>query len=284
MTFLKFAGPTVDKLFQDFQSTGSSPVDGPQRHEEALTLQNSICLKNISYRYPNSENDVIRDLTLNIPALTTVGLVGATGSGKTTTVDIILGLLRPSSGQILVDGQTITSLNMRSWQKCLGYVPQQIYLSDDTIAANIAFGIEKSDIDMAAVRRAAEIANLHEFVWNHLPNRYETLIGERGVRLSGGQRQRIGIARAMYHSPRVVILDEATSALDNVTEQAVMEAVTNLSSRVTLILIAHRLTTVKNCDQVFLLEQGRLAALGTYDQLITANDSFRNLARAGNDK
>jgi len=204
--------------------------------------------------------------------------VGATGSGKTTTVDLILGLLEAQVGVLEVDGQAITEHNRRAWQRAIGYVPQQIYLADDTVAANIAFGLQEKDIDQAAVERAAKIANLHEFVANELPQQYQTTVGERGVRLSGGQRQRIGIARALYHNPQVLILDEATSALDNLTEQAVMEAVHNLGHEITIILIAHRLSTVKACDTVYLLEKGELKAQGTFDELTQANERFRAMA------
>ena len=156
-----------------------------------------------------------------------------------------------------------------------GYVPQHIYLADDTIAANIAFGTKLKNINHEAVEKASKIANLHEFVKNELPNKYETTIGERGVRLSGGQRQRVGIARALYHDPQVLILDEATSALDNITEKAVMDAVNNLNKNKTIILIAHRLSTVKNCDKIFLLEKGELVCEGTFEELIKVNDNFR---------
>ena len=184
--------------------------------------------------------------------------MGASGCGKTTTVDIILGLLEPQKGSLEIDGQAITKKNSRAWQRSIGYVPQHIYLTDDTVAANIAFGVETKDINQSAVEKASKIANLHNFVKNELPKQYQTTIGERGVRLSGGQRQRIGIARALYHKPQVLILDEATSALDNQTEEAVMDAVNSLSKNITIILIAHRLNTVKNCDIIFKLDKGQL--------------------------
>ena len=166
-----------------------------------------------------------------------MGLVGATGSGKTTTVDIILGLLEAQQGKLEVDGQMINKQNCRAWQSSIGYVPQQIFLADDTVAANIAFGIDTKDIDKEAVEHASKIANLHDFVTNELPNQYQTTVGERGVRLSGGQRQRIGIARALYHNPQVLILDEATSTLDNLTEKEVMEAVHKISKNITIIMV-----------------------------------------------
>ena len=205
---------------------------------------------------------------MNIPAKSTVGLVGTTGSGKTTTVDIILRLLEPQKGTLEIDGQVITNQNSRAWQKIIGYVPQNIYLSDDTISANIAFGVPTQNIDQDAVKKASKIANLNKFVEEELPEQYETVIGEFGIRLSGGQRQRIGIARALYHNPQVLILDEATSALDNDTEQVVMNAVNNISKDITIIIIAHRLNTVKNCDIIFKFESGQLIKKGSFDELI----------------
>jgi ABC-type multidrug transport system fused ATPase/permease subunit len=168
---------------------------------------------------------------------------------------------------------------VRRWQRSLGYVPQQIYLSDDTIAANIAFGVPASRIDSAAVEKAARVASLHDFITDELPEGYQTRVGERGVRLSGGQRQRIGIARALYHDPDVLILDEATSALDNLTEQAVMEAVQALSRRKTIIMIAHRLSTVRDCDCIYMLDHGEVVASGTFAELIASNSRFRELSQ-----
>jgi ABC-type multidrug transport system fused ATPase/permease subunit len=190
----------------------------------------------------------------------------------------MLGLLEAQEGSLKIDGQPISEHNKRAWQRAIGYVPQHIYLADDTVAANIAFGLEAKDIDQTAVERAAKIANLHEFVVNDLPQGYSTTVGERGVRLSGGQRQRIGIARGLYHNPQVLILDEATSALDNLTEHAVMEAVNNLGRDITIILIAHRLSTVRQCDQIYLLERGEVKASGTYEQLTASSEQFKAMA------
>jgi ABC-type multidrug transport system fused ATPase/permease subunit len=280
---LRFSVPTLESLHADIQSL--DPVDsqeGLQRDEHGkprrLGLSDRLELRDVHYAYPNADREALRGISLSVDAYTTVGLVGATGSGKTTTVDLILGLLRPSSGALIADGKPIDRSNIRSWQRSLGYVPQHIFLSDETVAANIAFGIRPADIDHDAVERAARVANLHDFVINELQDGYETRVGERGVRLSGGQRQRIGIARAMYHDPDVLILDEATSALDNVTERAVMDAVHNLGSRKTIILIAHRLSTVRSCDRIFLLEHGQLIADGTYDELVSENEKFRQMA------
>ena len=206
-------------------------------------------------------------------------MVGATGSGKTTTVDIILGLLEAQKGTLEVDGKVINTTNKRSWQLSIGYVPQQIFLSDNTISANIAFGIDINNIDEEAVEHAAKIANLHEFIINELPLKYQTIVGERGVRLSGGQRQRIGIARALYHKPKVLVLDEATSALDNLTEKEVMSALHNSEKNITKIIVAHRLSTVRDCDIIYLFDKGELKSQGSFEELIKNSDDFRKSAK-----
>ena len=275
VTQLRFIAPSLDALHTDLMSL---KPECPNQSSDTIALQEAITLKNMTYHYPGAQKAALNGISLSIPAHSTVGLVGSTGSGKTTTVDLILGLLAAQEGTLAVDGQIITEHNRRAWQRAIGYVPQQIYLADDTVAANIAFGLDAKDIDQEAVERAARIANLHEFVANELPLQYQTTVGERGVRLSGGQRQRIGIARALYHNPQVLILDEATSALDNLTEQAVMEAVHNLGHEITIILIAHRLSTVKACDIIFLLEKGELKAQGAFDELTQANERFRAMA------
>jgi len=277
-TQLRFVGPALDALHQDMSNLQTAD---PQHSKlNPLPLTKAIRLVRVSFFYPSAPQPALKGIDLTIPAHSTVGFVGATGSGKTTTVDVILGLLEPQVGELNIDGQAITTANRRQWQCAIGYVPQNIYLFDDSVAANIAFGLDAKDIDQAAVERAAKIANLHEFVANELPQQYQTIVGERGVRLSGGQRQRIGIARALYHKPQVLILDEATSALDNLTEQAVMEAVHNLGHEITIILIAHRLSTVRECDQIYLLDKGELKAVGTYDQLLESNLQFAALAGA----
>lgn len=237
--------------------------------------QPEIELRNICFSYPGSEKPALSNVSIKISAFSTIGIVGATGSGKTTLVDVMLGLMSPASGTLEVDGRAVTRNNVREWQDMIGYVPQQIFLTDHTVAGNIAFGIDEDKIDFKAVEVAARIANLHEFIMSELPDGYHTRIGEKGVRLSGGQRQRIGIARALYYDPEVLILDEATSALDNLTEKAVMEAVNNLSMKKTIILIAHRLTTVQACDQILLMEAGQVSDVGTYRELVEGNSTFR---------
>ena len=278
-TKLRFAGPALDRVHEDLRKHGTE-LSSKSPSRQLLIPRHSVNMNDVSYTYPNAECPAIEGVNLEIAARTTVGFVGKTGSGKTTVIDIILGLLEPGSGNIGVDGSKITSENRRAWQNSLGYVPQHIFLSDETVAANIAFGVPCEKIDLEAVKRAAKIANLHEFVVDELPKGYDTIVGERGIRLSGGERQRIGIARALYHAPKVLILDEATSALDNLTEQAVMDAVHNLGGEITIVLIAHRLSTVKECDRIFVLDRGRLVGDGTYDELATNNAGFRAMADA----
>ena len=270
-TQLTFIGPSISKLFSDFENLNTNDK---KQDQNTLTFNKEIKLNHVYYNYPNTSKTALKNISLTIPAKSTVGLIGPTGCGKTTTVDIILGLLQSQKGTLEVDTKIITEQNSRSWQRLIGYVPQHIFLSDDSIMANIAFRVEKKNINQEMIKKVSKIANLHQFVVNELPKQYETIIGERGVRLSGGQRQRIGIARALYNNPKVLILDEATSALDNKTEETVMEAINNLSKNITIILIAHRLNTVKDCDKIFLFDKGELKNEGTFDELISNNEKF----------
>ena len=212
---ITFAAPGINKLYEDFKKI---KPHSENQDQALLSFNKTIKLNNIHFNYPNTTRTALKNINLDIPVKSKVGLVGTTGSGKTTTIDIILGLLNPQKGTLEIDGKLITNQNVGSWQRLIGYVPQHIYLSDDTVAANIAFGEEINDINLDLVEKVARVANLHEFVVNELPHKYKTKIGERGIRLSGGQRQRVGIARALYLNPQVLILDEATSALDNQTE------------------------------------------------------------------
>jgi len=282
LTRIRFSGPILDRLHADIAALPTAKVQpiAARETEQPIPLLTALTLEDVTYRYPNARGTALDKLSIRIPVHSVVGLVGTTGSGKTTAVDVMLGLLTPQSGQILVDDNPITRANLRSWQRAVGYVPQQVFLTDETVAGNIAFGISPTEIDQAAVERAARIANLHDFVTNQLPQGYETRIGERGVRLSGGQRQRIGIARALYHDPEILFLDEATSALDNVTEQVVMDAVHNLGRKKTIVLIAHRLSTVRDCDTIFVLENGRLVDQGTYQGLLRESARFQAIASA----
>jgi ABC-type multidrug transport system fused ATPase/permease subunit len=276
---LRYAKPALDELHRDLELQVRG-TNAPKHDSvtQPLGLKNQLKISAVGYRYPGSPTQALNGVSLSIPAGAAVGLVGQSGAGKTTLVDVILCLLEPEAGHLSVDGVQVTDANRRAWQRTIGYVPQDIFLADDTVAANIAFGVAPRDINMAAVERAARIANLHDFVVDDLEHGYDTLIGERGIRFSGGQRQRVGIARALYRDPDLLIMDEGTSALDNITERAVMEAVNNLARAKTVILIAHRLTTVRNCDRIFLLEQGHLSASGTYDELVASNEHFRGMA------
>ena len=268
-TQLTFGNTSLNALTDDIKNLSHS--DSNHADDSILSFNNKISLRNVSYSYPNSSRIALKNISMDIPIKTTVGLVGTTGSGKTTTVDLILGLLEPQNGTLEVDNNVITKKNCRAWQRSIGYVPQHIYLSDDTIAANIAFGENIKDINYEDIEEVSKIANLHDFIIDELPKKYQSKVGERGVRLSGGQRQRLGIARALYKKPKILIFDEATSALDNKTEKIVMEAINILSKDITIILIAHRLNTVKNCDTIFRIEKGEKVSSGTFDQIINEN-------------
>ena len=276
---LRFNYPSLESLHRDLMEVQQNMADRPPGAPPApMELTRSIELDDVHYAYPQAERAALNGLSLEIPANTTLGIVGGTGAGKTTAVDIILALLMAETGELRVDGVPVTAANRRAWQRSIGYVPQQIFLTDESVRGNIAFGVPAEEIDHAAVERAARIAELHDFVLENLPEGYDTMVGERGVRLSGGQRQRIGIARALYHDPAVLILDEATSALDNLTERAVMDAVHNLGRAKTIIMIAHRLTTVRDCDMIVMLENGRVISSGTYDELLDRSQKFRAMA------
>jgi ATP-binding cassette subfamily B protein len=256
------------------------PADAIQPAPAPLAFQQHIRFDDVRFRYSEGGPWVLKGLTLTIPKGSRVGFVGATGSGKSTALDILMGLLPPTAGALRVDDQAVTGLQLRAWQRTIAHVPQSIYLADTTLAENIAFGVPKADIDMNRVRQAARQAQIAEFIESR-PEGYEALIGERGVRLSGGQRQRIGIARALYKQASVLVFDEATSALDNATEQSVMEAIDGLARDLTVLLIAHRLSTVRRCDVIVELKDGLVAAIGSYDELMGTSDSFRKLATAG---
>lgn len=277
-SILRFSRHALDNLHGELTSFPTRYFHC--RSQESIDLEREIIIDNVEYRYPGAKEFALNGISFKIPSRSTVGLVGATGSGKTTLVDFMLGLLEPQKGQLLVDGKSITRENCAMWQKNIGYVPQNIYLSDDTVASNIAFGVPKEEIIQADVERAARIANLHDFVCSDLPQGYNTHVGERGVRLSGGQRQRIGIARALYRKPQILVLDEATSALDNLTERAVMDAVHNLSHQITIVIVAHRLSTVKECNIIFFFDKGRLESQGSFDELVSHNSRFSLLVNA----
>ncbi len=255
---MMFDLPAIDSVYQDLLEI-EKLIKQKQQEEircGQIELKKNIVVDNISFKYPENEKWILKNASLEIKKNSSVALIGASGAGKTTVIDIILGLLEPQSGKIMADGVDIKK-QMGAWHQCIGYIPQTIYLMDDTIRANIAFGIPKEQVNDAEIKRALREAHLDDFV-NSLPNGLDTFIGDRGVKLSGGQRQRIGIARALYGNPQVLFLDEATSALDNETEKEVMEAIDSLHGQRTLIVIAHRLTTIKNCDEIYEVAGGKI--------------------------
>ena len=264
---------TIELLDQPLPAELLAPLPEP------LHFQDSIRFDSVRFRYTDDGPWVLDDLDFTIRQGTRVGIVGSTGSGKSTTLDLLMGLLMPTEGDVLVDGKPIIGDRIRAWQRTIAHVPQSIYLADTTLAENIAFGVPREAIDLLRVRQAAAQAQIAEFIESR-PDGYDVSVGERGIRLSGGQRQRIGIARALYKQASVLVFDEATSALDNATEQSVMGAISRLDCNLTIVLIAHRLTTVQTCDTIIELQNGRLVAQGTYDQLIETSPSFRSMARA----
>jgi ABC-type multidrug transport system fused ATPase/permease subunit len=275
-TTIKFAIPVIESLHQTLNKLETTTNNLKDTNNE-LKFTKQIELRNINFVYPQSQKKSLSNINFSIPLKSSVAFIGKTGGGKTTLVDLMLGLLKPISGEILVDQVVIDDSNISQWQKKIGYVPQQIYLADDTIASNIAFGVENKNIDFALIYKVAKMANIHDFITNELNDGYMTKVGERGVRLSGGQRQRIGIARALYKRPEVLILDEATSALDNKTESDVIGALSNLSKDLTIITIAHRLSTVKDSDCIYLLDKGEIIDFGKYDDVQKRNIQFMSL-------
>jgi ABC-type multidrug transport system fused ATPase/permease subunit len=252
---LRYCIPVVGVLHDELKL---APPEPPTRAGKGPGLMSEIRLNGVGYTYPTGATPALSGVSLAVRKGESVGFVGPSGSGKSTLVDIVLGLLTPQAGNVLVDGADIQR-DLRTWQDQIGYVPQSIYLTDDTLRRNVAFGLPDNAVDEAAVQRAIHAAQLDDFVAG-LPRGLDTLVGEHGVRLSGGQRQRIGIARALYHDPAVLVLDEATSALDTTTENGVMQAVTALHGAKTVLIVAHRLTTVAHCDRLYRLEQGRVVA------------------------
>lgn len=277
---IRFSSMALDNVVNDMidlsQKAGYR-VSVPGDHGAKLEFRESIELHIGSFRYQGQAENLFTDLRLEIRVNTTVGFVGSTGAGKTTLIDILLGLLQLEDGWLKIDGQPVARDDITRWQRNIGYVPQDIFLVDDTVKKNIALGIGDEDIDEDRVVRAARTAKIHDFIVNHLPQGYDTAVGERGIRLSGGQRQRLGLARSLYHEPQVLVFDEATSALDNVTEKQVMEAISELAGQKTILMIAHRLTTLRECDVIFVLDNGRILCSGSYSDLMQKCDIVRNM-------
>jgi len=246
----------LNEVYDEFAAAETDKSIRPEIIGDALAparplrWSDAIVLREVGFRYPGASRPALDGLSLTIPKNSSVGVIGPTGSGKSTLVDLLLGLYHPTAGEILIDGRPLTPELVPSWQASIGYVPQDIFLIDDTIARNIAFGLPDNEIDPARLREACAIAQLLDFVEAELPDGFDTNVGERGVRLSGGQRQRIGLARALYHRPSLLILDEATSALDMATEAKLLDALRSLAGKLTMVVAAHRLSAVANCDQL----------------------------------
>lgn len=254
------------------------PAELLQPAPEPLHFQNTIRFNAVSFRYTGDGPSVLDGLSLVIAKGARVGFVGSTGSGKSTLLDLLMGLLIPTEGELLVDGQPISGIRAKAWQQNIAHVPQSIYMADATLAENIAFGVLPVNIDMNRVQWAARQAQIADFIESS-PKGYQAYVGEGGILLSGGQRQRIGIARALYKKANLLVFDEATSALDNATEETVMDAIGGLNPDLTILIVAHRLTTVRQCDTIFELEQGQVVAQGTYDYLLECSPSFRRMAK-----
>lgn len=271
MQYIRYSKPVIDIIYNEMVFTESQLQNKIITNELVVAdncekFEHTLSLKNIDFIYSGTTNKVLIDINLTLHKGETVGFMGTSGSGKSTLIDIILGLLTPTGGAIELDGKPIIH-HMQPWQKLVGYVPQTIFLTDDTIRNNIAFGVSKENIDDDAVLEALKSAQLESFI-KTLPEGLDTFVGEQGVRLSGGQRQRIGLARALYHDPEVMLLDEATSALDSQTEQFVMETVMELRNKKTIVLVAHRLSTLQNCDRIYRIEKGRIIKEGTPDDVL----------------
>ena len=263
----------VELLDQPLPPEATQPAPAP------LAFEAEIRCEGVRFRYSSDEPWVLDALDLTIPKGARIGFVGSTGSGKSTVFDLLMGLLQPTEGKLLVDGRPLRGERLRAWQQTIAHVPQSIYLADTTFAENIAFGVAPDMIDTGRVMRVARQAQIADFIESR-PDGYQGLAGERGIRLSGGQRQRIGIARALYRRASVLLLDEATSALDTSTEQSVMDAIEGLDRNLTILMIAHRLTTVQRCDLIVELEGARVVAKGTYEELLERSTSFRNRIQA----
>ena len=279
---LRFSLSSLSNLHRELVELAATESElDSERSLEPVKFEREIGMCGIAFRYPAAEQDALRDVGISIAKNTTIGLVGSSGAGKSTLIDVFLGLLRPTAGSMLLDGVPLNANQMRAWRDRIGYVPQHIYLTEGSIAQNIAFGLPADKIDFQRVVAAARLASLHGFVDQELPAGYATTVGERGIRLSGGQRQRVGIARALYHDPDILVFDEATSALDGITEDAIIAAIRSLAHSKTIILIAHRFSTIRDCDLIYIMEGGAVTDAGTYDELAARNVMFRSLGKVG---
>jgi ABC-type bacteriocin/lantibiotic exporter with double-glycine peptidase domain len=277
ITLIKFNYPALVFLLDDLETESKKQTLTPS---EEIKFEDKILLEGISFTFPKTKKKILDRMNIEIQKNSSIGLVGSTGSGKTTFVDLLLGLIKQDEGKIIVDGVELNDSNMASWQKRIGYVPQEIFLYDDSIKKNIAFGIPDESVDSSKLEKAINNSQLDQFI-ESLPNGANTIVGERGVKLSGGQRQRIGIARALYNDPEILFMDEATSSLDGKTEDVIMESINHLSSQLTLFLVAHRVTTLRECDQIYFLENGKIIESGSYTYLLENSKSFKDLSNLG---
>lgn len=280
ISHLRFAGPIAEIVSKDLRMRDLQEKENISTSKnEVIALEKLVELRDIQFKYDQANKLTISDINLKIEKNQTIGIVGRSGGGKTTLIDIIMGLLEPTKGALYVDGIEINKTNIMAWQAKIGYVPQNIYILDDSIEDNIVFGEKIKKEHEVTLEKVARIAQLHDFIVEKLEHKYKTRLGERGVKLSGGQRQRIGIARALYRGPDVLILDEATSALDNGTENEVMDSVRSISGDLTVIIIAHRLTTLQQCDVIYVIDQGRIADSGKYTDLQQRSEVFRTYSK-----
>jgi ABC-type bacteriocin/lantibiotic exporter with double-glycine peptidase domain len=267
VTQLRFADKSINSLHKDLVTSNLNNLINNDNCQNSIEFKKYLKFEKINYTYPNAISSSLKDINIEIKKNCVYGLTGPSGGGKSTFIDVLLGLLKPQTGKIQIDDRFLDESNVRSWQKLIGYVPQNIFLIDDTISSNIAFGIEKKNIKKDCVIKSAKVSKIHDFIINELPDGYETNIGEKGSRLSGGQRQRIGIARALYNNPKILVFDEATNELDNITEKSVIESLYNLKSKVTIIIISHTISNLKRCDNIIYLEKGEIKRQGTFEQL-----------------
>lgn len=279
-TSIRFTKEAFKALYYDIKKLNTN---NEKIQISKFQVANEIKIKNINFKYFKESDFAIKNLNFSIGVNRKIGIVGLTGSGKTTFIDILLGLLEPDSGYIEVNDNIITKENLRIWQNSLGYVPQNIFLSDNTIASNVAFGEKEENLNFDKINEALETACLNNFIRSELPNGLDTLVGDKGIKLSGGQKQRIGIARAIYKNPAILIFDEATSALDNITETNVMKNIDKLKYKKTLIIIAHRLSTIKNCDEILFFDKGEVIAKGKYNILLEKNEKFKKICEASDE-
>ena len=273
---IKFSSRGVDNIYDDFKKLKFYLYENRLKKEKIFP-KNSIKLNKIYFHYPYHKKNILENINVEIRANDITAFVGFTGSGKSTIIDIILGLIQPQKGKVFIDDKVINQKLLNGWQESIGYVPQNIFLTDESIASNIAFGIDQCDYDFDKLKTVTKIAQIDEFILNDLPNGFNTIVGERGVRLSGGQKQRIGIARALYKDPKVLLLDEATSALDNITENKLIKNLFKLNKKITIIMVAHRLSTIENANKIIVIDKGKIASQGTFNELCENSYLFKRM-------